>query len=72
MVFEDDAALVASSPSLFASEMRTSLATLPPNWDLLDLDPHPDFCDVAVDTFIAKIMRKILRERRIERIRGVR
>jgi len=45
MVFEDDAALVASSPSLFASEMRTLLATLPPNWDLLDLDPHPDFCD---------------------------
>ena len=44
MVFEDDAALVTSSPSLFASEMRTLLATLPPNWDLLDLDPHPDFC----------------------------
>jgi len=45
MMFEDDAALVASSPSLFASDMRTLLATLPPNWDLLDLDPHPDFCD---------------------------
>lgn len=45
MMFEDDAALVASSPSLFASEMRTLLATLPSDWDLLDLDPHPDFCD---------------------------
>ena len=45
MMFEDDATLVASSPSLFASEMRTLLATLPPNWDLLDLDPHPGFCD---------------------------
>ena len=45
MMFEDDATLVASSPSLFASEMRTLLATLPPNGDLLDLDPHPDFCD---------------------------
>lgn len=48
MMFEDDATLVASSPSLFASEMRTLLATLPPNWDLLDLDPHPDFCDGSV------------------------
>ena len=45
LTFEYNAALVASSPSLFASEMRTLLATLPPNWDLLDLDPHPDFCD---------------------------
>ena len=48
VMFEDDATLVASSPSLFASEMRTLLATLPPNWDLLDLDPHPDFCDGSV------------------------
>lgn len=44
LLFEDDANVVSPSPDALRSELMALIQTLPTGWDILSLDPHPNFC----------------------------
>lgn len=44
LLFEDDANVVSPTPRALRDEINALMRSLPRDWDILSLDPHPRFC----------------------------